>query len=94
MFEYAETARETWIESYYCWRWWRAHLPGWLQRRQILPVIGVPFKSKSIKRFLDSLLPMSKCQEVFQFATVAIGKAGSNECWITCRHNTIGSILK
>ena len=51
-----------------------AHLPGMVASHTILPVIGVPIESKSLKG-LDSLLSIAQMPGGVPVATVAIGGA-------------------
>ena len=53
-----------------------AHLPGMIASKMVLPVIGVPVKSKALKG-LDSLLSIVQMPGGIPVATVAIGKAGA-----------------
>ena len=53
-----------------------AHLPGMVASKTVLPVIGVPVKSKALKG-LDSLLSIVQMPGGIPVATVAIGKAGA-----------------
>ena len=53
-----------------------AHLPGVTAAFTILPVIGVPIESKSLKG-LDSLLSIVQMPAGVPVATVAIGNAGN-----------------
>jgi 5-(carboxyamino)imidazole ribonucleotide mutase len=53
-----------------------AHLPGVLAALTILPVLGVPMKSKSLKG-LDSLLSIVQMPAGIPVGTLAIGEAGA-----------------
>jgi 5-(carboxyamino)imidazole ribonucleotide mutase len=53
-----------------------AHLPGMSASKTVLPVIGVPVESKSLKG-LDSLLSIAQMPAGVPVATLAIGKAGA-----------------
>ena len=53
-----------------------AHLPGMAAAMTMLPVIGVPVKSKTLKG-LDSLLSIVQMPAGVPVATVAIGEAGA-----------------
>jgi 5-(carboxyamino)imidazole ribonucleotide mutase len=53
-----------------------AHLPGMVAAHTVLPVIGVPVESHSLKG-LDSLLSIVQMPGGVPVATVAIGKAGA-----------------
>lgn len=53
-----------------------AHLPGMTASMTILPVLGVPVESKSLKG-LDSLLSITQMPAGVPVGTLAIGKAGA-----------------
>ncbi len=53
-----------------------AHLPGMVAAHTVLPVIGIPVESHSLKG-LDSLLSIVQMPGGVPVATVAIGKAGA-----------------
>jgi 5-(carboxyamino)imidazole ribonucleotide mutase len=53
-----------------------AHLPGMTAAHTILPVLGVPIESKSLKG-LDSLLSIVQMPAGVPVATLAIGTAGA-----------------
>jgi 5-(carboxyamino)imidazole ribonucleotide mutase len=53
-----------------------AHLPGMVASMTILPVLGVPIKSKALKG-LDSLLSIVQMPAGIPVSTLAIGKAGA-----------------
>lgn len=53
-----------------------AHLPGMVAAHTILPVIGVPVESHSLKG-MDSLLSIVQMPPGVPVATVAIGRAGA-----------------
>ncbi len=53
-----------------------AHLPGMLAAHTLLPVLGVPVKSKSLAG-LDSLLSIVQMPAGVPVATLAIGEAGA-----------------
>lgn len=76
MFEYAETARERGIEVIIAGAGGAAHLPGMVDAKTTLPVIGVPVQSRALNG-LDSLLSIVQMPGGIPVATVAIGKAGA-----------------
>ncbi|GAB4453735.1 MAG: 5-(carboxyamino)imidazole ribonucleotide mutase [Armatimonadaceae bacterium] len=76
MAEYARTAEERGIEVIIAGAGGAAHLPGMLAAWTVLPVIGVPVESHSLKG-LDSLLSIVQMPGGVPVATVAIGKAGA-----------------
>lgn len=53
-----------------------AHLPGMIAANTVVPVIGVPIKSKALNG-LDSLLSIVQMPSGVPVATVAIGTAGA-----------------
>jgi 5-(carboxyamino)imidazole ribonucleotide mutase len=53
-----------------------AHLAGVVAAKTVLPVLGVPMESPSLKG-LDSLLSMVQMPAGIPVATLAIGKAGA-----------------
>jgi 5-(carboxyamino)imidazole ribonucleotide mutase len=53
-----------------------AHLPGMLAAQTLVPVLGVPIKSKSLKG-LDSLLSIVQMPAGVPVGTLAIGRAGA-----------------
>lgn len=58
-----------------------AHLAGVIAAHTILPVIGVPMETKSLKG-LDSLLSTVQMPKNVPVATLAIGKAGARNAGI------------
>lgn len=76
MFEYASSARARGIEVIVAGAGGAAHLPGMTAAKTILPVIGVPVESASLKG-LDSLLSIAQMPGGVPVATMAIGKPGA-----------------
>ena len=76
MFEYAETAKQRGLKVIIAGAGGAAHLPGMVAAKTLLPVIGVPVESKSLKG-MDSLLSIVQMPGGVPVATVAIGKAGA-----------------
>ena len=76
MFRYAEEAAARGIEVIIAGAGGAAHLPGMSASKTILPVIGVPVKSKSLNG-LDSLLSIVQMPAGIPVATVAIGGAAN-----------------
>lgn len=76
MFEYAETAKERGLKVIIAGAGGAAHLPGMVAAKTIVPVIGVPVESKSLKG-MDSLLSIVQMPGGVPVATVSIGKAGA-----------------
>ncbi len=76
LFEYAETAEKRGIEVIIAGAGGAAHLPGMTSSKTVLPVLGVPVESKTLKG-LDSLLSIAQMPGGVPVGTLAIGKAGA-----------------
>lgn len=76
MFSYAENAAERGLEVIIAAAGGAAHLPGMVASKTILPVIGVPVKSRSLGG-LDSLLSIVQMPSGVPVATVAIDGAAN-----------------
>ena len=76
MFEYAELAKSRGIKVIIAGAGGSAHLPGMTAAKTVLPVIGVPVESKSLKG-IDSLLSIVQMPKGVPVATVAIGSSGA-----------------
>jgi 5-(carboxyamino)imidazole ribonucleotide mutase len=76
LFEYASTAEGRGIQVIIAGAGGAAHLPGMTAAKTILPVLGVPVESKTL-RGVDSLLSIVQMPAGIPVATLAIGKAGS-----------------
>jgi 5-(carboxyamino)imidazole ribonucleotide mutase len=74
--EYATTAAERGLEVIIAGAGGAAHLPGMAAAYTILPVLGVPIESKTLKG-MDSLLSIVQMPAGIPVATLAIGKAGA-----------------
>jgi 5-(carboxyamino)imidazole ribonucleotide mutase len=74
--EYATGAAERGLEVIIAGAGGAAHLPGMAAAYTILPVLGVPIESKSLKG-IDSLLSIVQMPAGIPVATLAIGKAGA-----------------
>ena len=74
--EYATGAAEKGLEVIIAGAGGAAHLPGMAAAYTILPVLGVPIESKSLKG-IDSLLSIVQMPAGIPVATLAIGKAGA-----------------
>ena len=74
--EYARTAEQRGIEVVIAAAGGAAHLAGVIAAYTILPVLGVPMESASLKG-LDSLLSMVQMPGGIPVGTLAIGKAGA-----------------
>ena len=77
--EYARTARERGLKVIIAGAGSAAHLAGAVAAATTLPVIGVPIDSSPLKGF-DSLLATVQMPPGVPVATMAVGKAGANEC--------------
>ncbi|MBI2885910.1 MAG: 5-(carboxyamino)imidazole ribonucleotide mutase [Chloroflexi bacterium] len=71
-FEYAATAQERGLEVIIAGAGGAAHLAGVIAAKTLLPVIGVPVETPSLKG-LDSLLSMVQMPPGVPVATMAIG---------------------
>ena len=76
MAEYAKTAEERGLEVIIAGAGGAAHLPGMVAAHTVLPVLGVPVESHSLKG-MDSLLSIVQMPGGVPVATLAIGKAGA-----------------
>jgi 5-(carboxyamino)imidazole ribonucleotide mutase len=76
LFEYAATAEERGIEVIIAGAGGAAHLPGMAASKTVLPVLGVPVESKTLKG-MDSLLSIVQMPGGVPVGTLAIGKAGA-----------------
>jgi 5-(carboxyamino)imidazole ribonucleotide mutase len=76
LFEYASSAEQRGIEVIIAGAGGAAHLPGMTASKSVLPILGVPVESKSLKG-LDSLLSIAQMPGGIPVGTLAIGKAGA-----------------
>lgn len=76
MVEYAETAEARGLEAIIAGAGGAAHLPGMVAGHTIVPVIGVPIKSRALNG-IDSLLSIVQMPGGVPVATMAIGDAGA-----------------
>jgi 5-(carboxyamino)imidazole ribonucleotide mutase len=76
LFAYASSAEARGIEVLIAGAGGAAHLPGMTASKTVLPVLGVPVESKSLKG-LDSLLSIAQMPGGIPVGTLAIGKAGA-----------------
>ena len=74
MFNFAKNAKENGFSVIIAGAGGAAHLPGMVASLTVLPVIGVPIKSKALKG-MDSLLSIVQMPAGVPVATVAIGGA-------------------
>lgn len=76
MFLYAEEALERGIQVIIAGAGGAAHLPGMIASKTILPVIGVPIRTR-FNDGLDSLLSIVQMPAGIPVATTAVGEAGA-----------------
>src|ERR1700759_1934665 len=76
LFEYASSAEKRGIAVIIAGAGGAAHLPGMTASKTVLPVLGVPVESKTLKG-LDSLLSIAQMPGGIPVGTLAIGKAGA-----------------
>ena len=76
MFEYAQSAQGRGLKAIIAGAGGAAHLPGMTASKTLLPVIGVPVESKTLKG-MDSLLSIVQMPKGVPVATVAIGNAAN-----------------
>jgi 5-(carboxyamino)imidazole ribonucleotide mutase len=76
LFEYVGSAEGRGIEVIIAAAGGAAHLAGVAAAKTVLPVLGVPIESKSLKG-LDSLLSMVQMPAGIPVGTLAIGRAGA-----------------
>ena len=76
LFQYASSAEQRGIEVIIAGAGGAAHLPGMTASKTVLPVLGVPVESKTLKG-LDSLLSIAQMPGGIPVGTLAIGKAGA-----------------
>ena len=74
--EYAESAEQRGLEVIIAGAGGAAHLPGMIASMTILPVLGVPVESKTL-RGVDSLLSIVQMPKGVPVGTLAIGAAGA-----------------
>lgn len=79
--EFARGAENTGLEVIIAGAGGAAHLPGVIAAETVLPVIGVPIDSSSMKG-LDSLLSIVQMPGGVPVATMAIGPAGARNAGI------------
>ena len=76
LFEYAGGAEARGLQVIIAGAGGAAHLPGMAAAKTVLPVLGVPVESKSLKG-MDSLLSIVQMPAGIPVATLAIGRAGA-----------------
>ncbi len=76
LFEFAKSAESRGIEVIIAGAGGAAHLPGMCASQTVLPVLGVPVKSRSLNG-IDSLLSIAQMPAGIPVGTLAIGDAGA-----------------
>lgn len=76
LFEYASGAEARGLRVIIAGAGGAAHLPGMAAAMTLLPVIGVPVRSKALSG-MDSLLSIAQMPAGVPVGTMAIGKAGA-----------------
>jgi 5-(carboxyamino)imidazole ribonucleotide mutase len=76
MTEYAATAESRGLEVIIAAAGGAAHLPGMVAAQTLVPVLGVPIESHTLKG-MDSLLSIVQMPGGIPVGTLAIGKAGA-----------------
>ena len=76
MNEYAKDAEERGLEVIIAGAGGAAHLPGMVASQTVLPVLGVPVKSRALQG-LDSLLSIVQMPGGVPVGTLAIGESGA-----------------
>ncbi len=76
LFEFAKSAESRGIEVIIAGAGGAAHLAGMCASQTVLPVLGVPVESKTLKG-LDSLLSIAQMPAGVPVGTLAIGEAGA-----------------
>lgn len=76
LYEYASGAEERGIEVIIAGAGGAAHLPGMVASKSVLPVLGVPVKSRALNG-LDSLLSIVQMPGGVPVGTLAIGGSGA-----------------
>lgn len=76
LMEYGQTALDRGLKCIIAGAGGAAHLPGMLAAATIVPVLGVPVRSKALSG-MDSLLSIVQMPKGIPVATFAIGEAGA-----------------
>ncbi len=76
MMHYAESAKKRGLKMIIAGAGGAAHLPGMVASKTVLPVLGVPVRSKALDG-LDSLLSIAQMPAGIPVATFAVGEAGA-----------------
>lgn len=76
LFEYASSAEDRGLEVIIAGAGGAAHLPGMTASKTVLPVLGVPVKSRALNG-VDSLLSIVQMPRGVPVGTLAIGRSGA-----------------
>jgi 5-(carboxyamino)imidazole ribonucleotide mutase len=76
LFEFSKSAEQRGTEVIIAGAGGAAHLPGMCASQTVLPVLGVPVESRTLKG-LDSLLSIAQMPAGVPVGTLAIGNAGA-----------------
>ena len=76
LYDYAKSAKARGLKAIIAGAGGAAHLPGMTAAMTVLPVLGVPIETRSLKG-LDSLLSIAQMPGGIPVATFAIGEAGA-----------------
>ena len=76
LYDYATRAADRGLKAIIAGAGGAAHLPGMTASMTVLPVLGVPVESRSLKG-LDSLLSIAQMPGGIPVATFAIGESGA-----------------
>jgi 5-(carboxyamino)imidazole ribonucleotide mutase len=76
LYDYANSAKSRGLKAIIAAAGGAAHLPGMTAAMTVLPVLGVPIETRSLKG-LDSLLSIAQMPGGIPVATFAIGQAGA-----------------
>ena len=79
---YSKTAKERGLKVIIAGAGGAAHLPGMVASMTILPVLGVPVKSRALSG-MDSLLSIVQMPKGIPVATYAIGDAGAGNAGLS-----------
>ena len=90
MVEYASTAEQRGLEVVIAGAGGAAHLPGMVAALTVLPVLGVPVESRTLKG-MDSLLSIVQMPGGVPVGTVAIGTAGAKNAGLLAVRILAGS---
>jgi len=84
LFEYATNAASRGLDVIIAGAGGAAHLPGMIAAKTVLPVLGVPVKSRALNG-IDSLLSIAQMPGGVPVGTLAIGKSGAkNAALLAC----------